>query len=169
MIETTSAPKHSPKVLIIAAAAVGGLFMGGLMFSMVMDMHRMTGAVVGMAQNVGHMTSDMTVMRKQFEAMTATVKAMNHSLNDLEINMVDMTASVISMDNNMTDLEGDIKEIQQSIARDMSGIREDVRVMAGNVVGMNAKMGQMGVDIHRGSSSFTNPFTYMNNMMRPGP
>lgn len=169
MSEPLSSPRRSNIALIVSGAVLAGIFMGGLMASMVLDMHKMTKAVVGMAENVGKMSSDVAIMRGQFVTMTETVKEMNYSLNDLELNMVDMNASVISMDNNMTDLESDIRQIQQSMAKDMHGIQSDVKHLAVNVIGMNAKMGQMGWDIHRGSSSFTSPFNYMQNMMQGSP
>jgi len=47
-------------------------------------------------------------------------------------------------------------------------LTNDVHLMSANVTGMNAQMGQMTHDIHRGSSSFTSPINYMRNFMYPG-
>ena len=99
---------------------------------------------------------------------------MEFTLKELNSHMIDMSATVMDMDNHMTQMQGNIKDIQASMAHDMDVMRADldqltghVKVIAGNVTGMNLQMNQMVYDIGRGSSSFTSPFNYMQNMMSP--
>jgi hypothetical protein len=46
-------------------------------------------------------------------------------------------------------------------------MRGDVSALSHNVQYMSRSVGGMGVDIHRGASSFTSPWNFMQNMVSP--
>ncbi|CAK0761021.1 conserved hypothetical protein [Gammaproteobacteria bacterium] len=168
--------KQTPWISGIIAVGIGsmGLAMAKMMIDMGYYMGQMTAYIGSMSNNVDHMSKDMAIMRDQFLGMNRHVGSMEFTLKELNSHMIDMSATVMEMDSHMILMQNNIKEIQAGMARDMSTMRTNfveltghVRLISENVNGMNFQMNQMVRDINRGSSSFTSPMNYMQNMMYP--
>lgn len=154
------------KWLLIGLAGAGAFVaMGVPMLSMMYYMSQMNVHMGNMVGSIESMSGDMADMKNYLRSMNIGVISMDNNIDDIE-------ASIVAMDDNILTINSAIQDIQHGMSVDLSGMRQDVghlntavQHMSGNVSGMNMQMDQMRRDIGYGTSTFTQPWNLMRNMM----
>jgi hypothetical protein len=135
---------HWGTMVVVVGSWLGAMIMLLVMYDMMLSMRAMRGHMEGMAQHIQGMSGNMTAMRQDMGHMTGYMEVMSIEFTEVDEHMWNM---------------------YQLMSEDLDQMRYSMQTMAPSVSSMGPVMRSMGYDMNRGVDSFTNPASYLWNMM----